>query len=180
MIMIDSCIIWFHLDCILQLRKSYYIATNVSSRKSATTFGDLPDWWKRYKTVWILWRYKIATFSVISVLCEGNPLVTGGSPRTGQWRGALLFSLICAWINGWANNPETGDLLRHRALYDVTVLHFRQIPYLLDQNTAQLIYDATMILVDWPYLGKQVSVPISDTRFTIVQMWQNRIYTMKK
>ena len=43
MIIVDSCIIWFHLDCIMQLKKSYYIATNVSSRKSATTFGDLPD-----------------------------------------------------------------------------------------------------------------------------------------
>ena len=43
MITVDSCIIWFHLDCIMQLKKSYYIATNVSSRKSATTFGDLPD-----------------------------------------------------------------------------------------------------------------------------------------
>ena len=43
MIMVDSCIIWFHLDCIMQLKKSYYIVTNVSSSKSATTFGDLPD-----------------------------------------------------------------------------------------------------------------------------------------
>ena len=22
----------------------------------------------------------------------------------GQWRGALMFSLICVWINGWVNN----------------------------------------------------------------------------
>ena len=43
MIIVDSCIIWFHLDCIIQLKESYYIATNVCSRKSATTFGDLPD-----------------------------------------------------------------------------------------------------------------------------------------
>ena len=45
MIIVDSCIIWFHLDCIMQqrLKKSYYTATNVSSRKSATTLGDLPD-----------------------------------------------------------------------------------------------------------------------------------------
>ena len=43
MITVDSCIIWFHLNCIMQLKKSYYIATNVSSRKGATTFGDLPD-----------------------------------------------------------------------------------------------------------------------------------------
>ena len=32
------------LKIIMQWKKSYYIATNVSSRKSATTFGDLPDW----------------------------------------------------------------------------------------------------------------------------------------
>ena len=39
-----------------------------------------------------------------------------------QWRGVLKFSLICAWINGWVNNPETSDLRRHRAHYDVTVM----------------------------------------------------------
>ena len=43
MIIVDPCMMWFHLDSIMQLKKSYYIATNVSSRKSATTFGDLPD-----------------------------------------------------------------------------------------------------------------------------------------
>ena len=42
MIIVDSCMICFHFDCIMQLKKSY-IATNVCSRKSATTFGDLPD-----------------------------------------------------------------------------------------------------------------------------------------
>ena len=44
MIIVDSCKIWFHFDCIMQLKKSYRIATNVCSKKSATTFGDLPDW----------------------------------------------------------------------------------------------------------------------------------------
>ena len=24
-------------------------------------------------------------------------------PHKGQWRGALVFSLICVWINGWVN-----------------------------------------------------------------------------
>ena len=24
-------------------------------------------------------------------------------PHKDQWRGALMFSLICAWINGWVN-----------------------------------------------------------------------------
>ena len=41
------------------------------------------------------------------------------SPHKDQWRGALAFSLICAWINVWVNNREAGDLRRHRAHYDV-------------------------------------------------------------
>ena len=38
-----------------------------------------------------------------------------------EWRGALVFSLICAWINGRVNSHEAGDLRRHRAHYDVIV-----------------------------------------------------------
>ena len=44
------------------------------------------------------------------------------SPQKGQLRGALMFSLICAWINGWANIREAGDLRRHRVHYDVTII----------------------------------------------------------
>ena len=45
------------------------------------------------------------------------------SPHKGQWRGALMFSLICAWINSWAKNREANDLRRHRAHYDLIVLY---------------------------------------------------------
>ena len=31
------------------------------------------------------------------------------SPHKGQWRRALMFSLICAWTNGWVSNRDTGD-----------------------------------------------------------------------
>ena len=44
------------------------------------------------------------------------------SPHKGQWRGALIFSLICVWANGWVNNREAGDLTRYRAHYDVTTM----------------------------------------------------------
>ena len=44
------------------------------------------------------------------------------SPHKGQWRGALMFSFTCAWINGWVNNREAGDLRRQRADYDVIVM----------------------------------------------------------
>ena len=43
------------------------------------------------------------------------------SPHKGQWRGALMFTLICVWINGCVNNREAGDLRRYCAHYDVTV-----------------------------------------------------------
>ena len=44
------------------------------------------------------------------------------SPHKDQWRGALMFSLISAWTNGWINNRKAGDLRRHRAHYDVTLM----------------------------------------------------------
>ena len=56
------------------------------------------------------------------------PLVRGihrspvNSPHKGQWRGALMFSLICVWIHGWLNNRQAGDLRRYPAHYDVTLM----------------------------------------------------------
>ena len=44
------------------------------------------------------------------------------SPHKGQWRGALMFSLICVWINGRVNNREAGDLRRYRVHYDVIIM----------------------------------------------------------
>ena len=46
----------------------------------------------------------------------------GQFQHKGQWRGALIFSLICAWINGWVNYREAGDSRRHRGHYDVIVM----------------------------------------------------------
>ena len=37
--------------------------------------------------------------------------------REGQWRGALMFSLMCVWTNAWANSRYTGDLRRHDAYH---------------------------------------------------------------
>ena len=49
------------------------------------------------------------------------------SPHKGQWRGALMFYLICARINAWVNNGEAGDLRRHRAHYNVIVMTYIMI-----------------------------------------------------
>ena len=68
------------------------------------------------------WRHQMKTISVLLALCAGNS--PAKFPHIGRWRGALLFSLICARTNGWVNTPDAGDLRRHRAHYDVTVMSF--------------------------------------------------------
>ena len=60
-------------------------------------------------------------FRVTGPLC-GEFTVPGDFPHKGQWSGAMMFSLICVWINDWVNNHEAGDLRRHRGHYDVNVL----------------------------------------------------------
>ena len=58
----------------------------------------------------------LTPLSKVIDLCEGkvdqDPV---NSPHKGQWRGALMFSLICVWINGWVNDREAG-------YYDVIVM----------------------------------------------------------
>ena len=44
------------------------------------------------------------------------------SQHKGQWRGALMFSLICAGINDWVNNREAGDLRRYCAHYYAIIM----------------------------------------------------------
>ena len=59
-------------------------------------------------------------FRVTVPFCAGNSPVN--STHKDQWRGTLMFSYICAWINGWVNNPEADVLSCHRAHYDVIVM----------------------------------------------------------
>ena len=61
------------------------------------------------------------TFPALLAHCEGNPPVTGH-----HWRWTLMFSLICAGTNSWANNRDAGDLRHHRAHHDVTVADARK------------------------------------------------------
>ena len=65
-------------------------------------------------------------FSASLALCAGNSRVKGpvNSPHKDQWRRALMFSLICAWISGRVTTREGRDLRRRRAHYDVIVTHW--------------------------------------------------------
>ena len=62
-------------------------------------------------------------FRVIGPLC-GEFTGQGWIPLTKASDAELWCFFICAWIRGWINNREAGDLRCHRALYDVIVMHF--------------------------------------------------------
>ena len=55
-------------------------------------------------------------------------------------RGDLMFSLICAWINGRVNNRETVDLRRRGAHYDVIVMICNVDTVVLSMNTHRYVY----------------------------------------
>ena len=81
------------------------------------------------------------------------------SPHKGQWRGALVLSFICAWINGWVNNGEVGDLRRHRTHYDVILLTDTLQRTICHRNPNEEVTLSMLSLTHWGrvthiYVGK--------------------------
>ena len=72
------------------------------------------------------WRHQMEKFSALLAFVRGIHRSPVTSPHKGQWRRALMFSLICVWINGWVHNREAGDLRRNQAHYDVIVMTMSQ------------------------------------------------------
>ena len=84
-------------------------------------------------------------------------------PHKGQWRGALMFSLIYAWINDWVNNREAGDLRRQHGHYDVIVM----VNMVCSQDHIWII---TMFLVDNANFSERQAMA------TLQFMWNICIY----
>ena len=81
-------------------------------RSSFTDRDEINPWW----------RYQMEKNPHYWPFVRGIHRWPVNSPHKGQWRGALMFSLICAWINAWVNKRDAGDLRRHCAHYDVIVM----------------------------------------------------------
>ena len=84
------------------------------------------------------WRHQMETFSALLYFFRGISRSPVNSPYKGQWRGALMFSLICVWINDWVNNRKAGDLRRYRAHYDVSVMIYHVYQFQFLGNIANL------------------------------------------
>ena len=95
-------------------------------RQQAITWNNVDPDLRRHMEIILyvlaipLWHHQMEIFSALLALCVGNSPMN--SPQKDRWRGTLMFSLICVWINAWENNREAGDLRRHRTHYDVIVM----------------------------------------------------------
>ena len=89
-----------YMDYTSPLRPDSIIPNKINHSKTCLDHDDVIKW-KYFPRYWPFVRE-----------IHRSPV---NSPHKGQWRGALMLSIICAWINGWVNNHEVGDLRRHRA-----------------------------------------------------------------
>ena len=112
---LDPCLWLFFLKWQLYYAKSIKVCSLVFKRKRsayvqvlALRRKDDVNKWKHFPCYWpFVWGIHRSRVN---------------SPDKGQWRGALMFSLICAWIIGWENNREAGDLRSQCAHYKVTAM----------------------------------------------------------
>ena len=93
---------YIHHVCIV-IRAGYWSMAQQISAKRENVNDDIIEW-KHFPRYWPFVQWPV------------------NSPHKGQWRGALMVSLICAWINAWVNNREASNLRRHRTHYGVIVM----------------------------------------------------------
>ena len=87
------------------------------------------------------------------------------SPHKGQWRRALMFSLICAWINSWVNNGEAGDLRRHRAHNEVIVMAECH-GYIYNRILEPLIW-----ICQWYWVNKEFLIMFQNVNHIYYMLW---------
>ena len=140
---------WLRKQCCENDKKfinSLWPSDTICRHKSRSKFAQIMACRLRAPTHYLNQRWLISNMMTSS---NGNIFrVTGplwspvNSPHKGQWRGALMFSLICARINGWVNTGEAGDLRSHRAYYDVIVMkvqwYSRKYNFVRDTSTTNL------------------------------------------
>ena len=112
---------------------------NISKRSNLQ--ANFSDWWL-WHLLWIPSNHddviKWEHFPLYWPFMRGIHWSPVNSRHKGQWRGALKFSLICVWINGWVNNREAGDLRCHRSHYNITVM-WMSLNFTDDKSTPVLV-----------------------------------------
>ena len=100
--------------------------TSLMSPRASLVASNSNKWYNMYGLVKhfvsLYWLLEIKFITTTTITTTTTTTSSVNSSHKGQWRGALIFSLICAWINGWLNNREADDLRRNHAHYDVIVM----------------------------------------------------------
>ena len=102
------------------------------------------------------------------------------SLHKGQWRRALMFSLICVWINDWVNNRDAGGLRRYRAHYDVILMILKNynigwcywLNSVLYTNFIQKSFHL-MLMFDWSFRCFQIGLSLRFLWYVFVY-WRYR------
>ena len=100
----------------------------------------LPDHWHPIHDDIIKWKY----FPCYWPFVQGIHRPPVNSLYKGQWRGAVMFSLICAWADGWVNNRNAGDLRCHHVHCDFTIMQDNNIQHLYNFNQSPLIVNRSL------------------------------------
>ena len=87
------------------------------------------------------------------------------SSHKGQWRGALMFSLINVWRNDWENNREAGDLRRHRA-------HFRPLWRRRNANINWTLIPAWISMFIHYKVWDGITYPCPNFNGATVEVWE--------
>ena len=96
----------------------------------------------------IKWKHCFALLA----FCAGNSPVTSEFPSQSQWCGACFdIFFICAWINNWLNNCESGDLRRHRAHYDINVMPWKFVLHEYVHNDIKSLQMDLSCIIICPY-----------------------------
>ena len=111
-IFIDVEILTYCFSCAVFKQRPNEPIRNIILTVYINEFIEMGPIWKKNNqwmcVIWFSWKIlqTIMTssngniFRVTGHLCGESPS-TVNSPHKGQWRGALMYSSICVWINGW-------------------------------------------------------------------------------
>ena len=94
----------------MQLKESYYIATNVCSRKSATTFGDLPDCLLAPNSTFSIWSYTyVNTYSTATIASIQSYTGQSNETRDEKKSRECSYNLDCRLFGTkQSSNPMPG------------------------------------------------------------------------
>ena len=113
------------------------------------------------------------TFSALLAICAGNSPVTGEFPSQGPVTRSFHVFFDMRLEDGKVNNREAGDLTRHRAHYDVTVMVIRFLGVAHADGTLKtkcIRILMLMILFIWGTYGCATKIP--DSKDTLRNFYQ--------